>query len=103
MFAVIKTGGKQYRVKEGDVLKFEKLEGEAGGNIEFSEVLAVGLGDAIKIGAPSVSGAKVVGRIVEHGKHKKIIVFKKRRRKGFAKKQGHRQIFTCVEIQSITA
>lgn len=103
MFAVIKTGGKQYRVKEGDVLKIEKLLGEAGGNVEFSEVLSVGQDDTIKIGTPSVSGAKVVGRIVEHGKHKKIIVFKKRRRKGYAKKQGHRQPFTCVEIQSITA
>lgn len=103
MFAVIKTGGKQYRVKEGDLLKVEKLSGEAGESIEFSEVLAVGQDDTIKLGTPSVSGAKVIGRIIEQGKRKKIIVFKKRRRKGYAKKQGHRQLFTSVEIQSIMA
>lgn len=101
MFAVIKTGGKQYRVNEGDVLKVEKLSGEKGSTVELSEVLAVGEGEAIKVGTPTVAGAKVVAQVVEQGKDKKIIVFKKRRRKGFAKKQGHRQEYTAIKIQEI--
>ena len=101
MRAVIKTGGKQYRVAEGDTLRVEKLPGEAGSNIEFTEVLSVGEGEGIKIGSPAVAGAKVVGQIIEQDRAKKIIVFKKRRRKGYAKKQGHRQSFTSVKIQEI--
>ncbi|MBI5455068.1 MAG: 50S ribosomal protein L21 [Deltaproteobacteria bacterium] len=103
MHAVIKTGGKQYRVAEGDLLKVEKLEGEIGSTIEFPEVLAVGEGDSIKVGSPTVAGAKVKAEIVEHGKSKKVIIFKKKRRKGFAKKQGHRQLFTSIKIQEIKA
>ncbi len=103
MHAVIKTGGKQYRVAEGDLLKVEKLDGEIGSTIEFPEVLAVGEGDSIKVGAPTVAGAKVKAEIVEHGKSKKVIIFKKKRRKGFAKKQGHRQLFTSIKIQEIKA
>ncbi|MBI2413509.1 MAG: 50S ribosomal protein L21 [Deltaproteobacteria bacterium] len=103
MHAVIKTGGKQYRVAEGDLLKVEKLEGEIGSTIEFPEVLAVGEGDSIKVGAPIVAGAMVKAEIVEQGKSKKVIIFKKKRRKGFAKKQGHRQLFTSVKIQEIKA
>lgn len=103
MHAVIKTGGKQYRVAEGDLLKVEKLEGEIGSTIEFPEVLAVGEGDSIKVGAPTVAGAMVKAEIVEQGKAKKVIIFKKKRRKGFAKKQGHRQLFTSVKIQEIKA
>ncbi|HAO93624.1 MAG: 50S ribosomal protein L21 [Deltaproteobacteria bacterium GWB2_55_19] len=103
MHAVIKTGGKQYRVAEGDLLKVEKLEGEIGSTIEFPEVLAVGEGESIKIGAPIVEGATVKAEIVEHGKSKKVIIFKKKRRKGFAKKQGHRQLFTSIKIQEIKA
>lgn len=103
MHAVIKTGGKQYRVAEGDLLKVEKLEGEVGATVEFPEVLAVGEGDSIKVGAPTVAGAKVRAEIVAQGKSKKVIIFKKRRRKGFAKKQGHRQLFTSVKIQEIKA
>lgn len=103
MHAVIKTGGKQYRVAEGDLLKVEKLEGEIGSTIEFPEVLAVGEGDSIKVGAPIVAGATVKAEIVEQGKSKKVIIFKKKRRKGFAKKQGHRQLFTSVKIQEIKA
>lgn len=101
MQAVIKTGGKQYRVAEGDTLRVEKLIGEAGSNIEFSEVLSVGEGDSIKIGSPTVAGATVIGQIVAHGKGKKLIVFKKKKRKGFARKHGHRQMFTSVKIQQV--
>lgn len=101
MHAVIKTGGKQYRVAEGDVIKVEKLDGEVGGNIELTDVLSVGEGDGIKIGAPVVEGASVVAEIVEQGKHKKVIAFKKKRRKGFTKKKGHRQQFTSLRIQEI--
>lgn len=103
MHAVIKTGGKQYRVAEGDLLKVEKLDGEIGSTIEFPEVLAVGEGESIKVGSPTVAGAKVKAEIVEHGKSKKVIIFKKKRRKGFAKKQGHRQLFTSIKIQEIKA
>lgn len=101
MHAVIKTGGKQYRVATGDVVKVEKLEGEVGSNIKISDVLAVGEGDGIRIGAPIVEGASVSAVIVEQGKHKKLIVFKKKRRKGYTKKQGHRQLFTSIRIESI--
>lgn len=103
MHAVIKTGGKQYRVAEGDLLKVEKLEGEIGSTVEFPEVLAVGEGESIKVGSPIVEGARVKAEIVEHGKSKKVIIFKKKRRKGFAKKQGHRQLFTAIKIQEIKA
>ncbi len=101
MQAVIKTGGKQYRVAEGDTLRVEKLIGETGSNIEFSEVFSVGEGESIKIGSPTVAGATVIGQIVAHGKGKKLIVFKKRKRKGFARKHGHRQMFTSVKIQQV--
>ena len=103
MQAVIKTGGKQYRVAEGDTLRVEKLIGEAGSSIEFSEVLSVGEGEGIKIGSPTVAGATVIGQIIAHGKAKKLIVFKKRKRKGFARKHGHRQMFTSVKIQQVKA
>lgn len=103
MFAVIKTGGKQYRVTEGEVVNVEKLEGEVGANVEISEVLSVGEGEGLKVGTPLVAGAKVTAEIVEQGKGKKLIVFKKKRRKGFAKKQGHRQLFTSIKIQAIKA
>lgn len=103
MYAVIKTGGKQYRVSQGDVLKVEKLTGEVGANVEFPEVLAVGEGEGVKVGTPTVGGAKVVAEILAQGKEKKLIVFKKKRRKGFTKKQGHRQLFTSIKIQEIKA
>lgn len=103
MFAVIKTGGKQYRVTEGDTLRVEKISGDAGSKVEFSEVLSVGSGDEIKVGTPMLKGAKVVAEILEQGKAKKVLIFKKRRRKGYTKKQGHRQLFTSVKIQEIKA
>lgn len=103
MHAVIKTGGKQYRVSEGTVLKVEKLLGDKGASIEFSEVLSVGDGDSIKVGTPTVAGATVLAEIVEQGRDKKVIVFKKKRRKGYTKRQGHRQSFTAVKIGQIKA
>ena len=101
MRAVIKTGGKQYRISEGDVLKVEKLEGEPGARIELSEVLAVGEGEGIKIGTPTVDGASVVAEILGHDKDKKVIIYKKKRRKGYDKRTGHRQPFTSIKIQEI--
>lgn len=101
MYAVIKTGGKQYRVKEGDTLRVEKLSGDAGASVEFADVLAIGEGDDIKIGTPTVKGAKVIAEVTAQGRGKKVRLLKKRRRKGFAKKQGHRQSFTSVKIKEI--
>ena len=102
MYAVIATGGKQYKVSEGDTVRVEKLEGEVGSKVEISEVLMVG-GDDLKIGAPHVEKAKVTGLIVEQGKAKKILVFKKKRRKGYRKMQGHRQQYTALKIEKINA
>jgi len=101
MYAVIKTGGKQYKVSEGDVVNVEKLDGEVGASVELSDVLAVGEGESIKIGTPTVKGAVVKAEIVEQDRGKKLIIFKKKRRKGYTKKQGHRQLFTGLKIQSI--
>ena len=102
MYAVIKTGGKQYRVAKGDQLRVEKLPGDVGQAITFEEVLLVG-GDALKIGRPLVAGAKVEAKIVAQDRAKKIIVFKFRRRKNYRRKNGHRQPFTALEITGITA
>ena len=99
MYAVVKTGGKQYRVAEGDTLRVEKLNIE-GDEVTFDQVLLVG-GDQVKIGAPLVEGAKVSASILRQGRAKKIIVFKKKRRKGYHKKQGHRQSYTEVKITGI--
>ena len=103
MYAVIKTGGKQYRVKEGDTLRVEKLEGDKGSTIELKDVLAVGEGEAVKLGAPAVDNAKVVCEILAQGKDKKVLLFKKKRRKGYSKKQGHRQFFTSIKVKEIKA
>lgn len=104
MHAVIKTGGKQYRVQAGDVIKVEKLAGvEAGDSYTFEHVLAAGAGDDFKIGTPMLSGAKVTASIVEQARAKKIIVFKKNRRQGYKKRNGHRQHFTRIKIESIEA
>lgn len=102
MYAVIKTGGKQYRVAADEVLKIEKIVGDAGAKVEFTEVLMVGggSGDA-KIGNPSVSGAKVIAEVVEHKRAAKVIAFKKRRRKNSRRKRGHRQHQTVVRIKEI--
>lgn len=103
MYAVIKTGGKQYRVAADDVLEIERLDGEAGGDIEFSDVLMVGDGDAITVGTPTISGAKVIAELVEQTRGPKLIAFKKRRRQNSRRKRGHRQHLTKVRIKEIQA
>ena len=100
MFAVIKTGGKQYRVAAEDVLKVEKIKGEPGEIVQFGEVLVVG-GDSRTLGAPTVSGASVAAEVLEQGRGAKVIAFKKRRRKNSRRKRGHRQEFTLVRITEI--
>jgi large subunit ribosomal protein L21 len=102
-YAVIKTGGKQYRVAANDVITIEKLEGDAGAKVEFKDVLMVGGDAGVKIGTPVVSGAKVAGEIVEQTRGPKVIAFKKRRRKNSRRKRGHRQDLTTVKITSISA
>jgi large subunit ribosomal protein L21 len=101
MYAVIKTGGKQYRVAKDDIITIEKLEGDAGASVEFGEVLMVGEGTSVKVGAPLVSGAKVTGELVAQTRGPKVIAFKKRRRKNSRRKRGHRQDLTKVRITSI--
>lgn len=100
MFAVIKTGGKQYRVAADDVIEIDKIAGEAGEAIAFGEVLAVG-GEETVVGAPTVAGASVKGEVVEQGRKPAVIAFKKRRRKNSRRKRGHRQQFTLVRITEI--
>ncbi len=102
MYAVIKTGGKQYRVSKDDVLTVERLEGKPGAKLSFDQVLMVGEGDKVKIGAPTVSGAKVTAELVEQTRGEKVIAFKKRRRKNSRRKRGHRQDLTTVKITGIT-
>jgi large subunit ribosomal protein L21 len=102
MFAVIRTGGKQYKVANGDVVSIEKLDGEAGAKITFGEVLMLG-GDAPRHGAPLISGASVAAEVVAQGKGEKVVAFKKKRRKNTHRKRGHRQTFTKVKIVSISA
>lgn len=101
MYAVIETGGKQYRVQEGDVLFIEKIAGNEGETVNFDKVLLVSNGDEVKVGKPYVDGVSVTGNIVEHGKAKKIIVFKFKRKKDYRRKQGHRQPYTKVRIEKI--
>lgn len=100
MFAVIKAGGKQYRVTQDQVLQVAKLEGKPGDVVQFGEVLMLG-GDAPQLGSPMVSGASVAAEVVEHGRRPKVIAFKKRRRKNSRRKRGHRQDFTTVRITEI--
>jgi large subunit ribosomal protein L21 len=102
MYAVIKTGGKQYRVSEGDRLRVEKLEGAKGDLVELTEVLMLG-GERVAVGSPLVQGAKVSAQIVTQGLGKKIIVFKMRRRKRYRNKNGHRQPFTELQVTGISA
>ena len=103
MYAVIETGGKQYRVEEGDILFIEKLEVEPDSVVEFDRVMVVGKDDGAVIGAPTVAGAKVVAKAMKNGKGKKITVFTYRSKKGSKRKMGHRQPYTKVQIQSINA
>ncbi|HET7687740.1 MAG: 50S ribosomal protein L21 [Candidatus Macondimonas sp.] len=101
MYAVIHTGGKQYRVQEGEVLRVEKLSAEAGSQIEFDRVLLVGEGEALTIGHPFVEGGKVTATVRAHGKGDKVEIVKFRRRKHYMRRKGHRQLFTELEITAI--
>jgi large subunit ribosomal protein L21 len=103
MYAVIKTGGKQYRVIEGQTLKVEKLEAEVGANIDLADVLMVANGDDIKIGTPLVAGGKVKATVKSHGRDDKVTIIKFRRRKHHMKRQGHRQYYTELQITGISA
>ncbi|GAB2778261.1 50S ribosomal protein L21 [Halomonas shantousis] len=103
MYAVIKSGGKQYRVQEGQTLKLEKLEVATGEALEFDQVLLVADGDDVKVGAPLVDGAKVAAEVVSHGRGEKVTIIKFRRRKHSMRRQGHRQWFTEVKITGISA
>jgi large subunit ribosomal protein L21 len=101
MYAVIRSGGKQYKVAPGELVKLEKLEAEVGAAIELVEVLLIGEDDRVVVGNPLVKNARVVGEVESQGRGKKIIVFKNRKRKGFHKTQGHRQSYTGVRIKQI--
>lgn len=103
MYAVIKTGGKQYRVVQGETLKIESVAGDVGGEIVLDKVLAVGNGESIKIGKPLLEGATVKATIVSNGRHDKVTIFKMRRRKHYQKHQGHRQNYTEIRIDGISA
>ena len=103
MYAIIKTGGKQYKVQQGDTIFVEKLLAEDGATVTFSEVLAVGNEDGLKVGAPFVNGATVEASVSKSGKGKKIIIFKYKPKKGYRRKQGHRQPYTKIEITKINA
>ncbi len=103
MYAVIKTGGKQYRVSAGQKLKVEQIPAEVGAEITLDQVLMVGEGESVKVGAPLVAGASVKCTVVSHGRHDKVKIFKMRRRKHYQKHQGHRQNYTELRIDAITA
>jgi large subunit ribosomal protein L21 len=103
MYAIMTSGGKQYRVQEGDVLRLEKLDGDVGASVSFDQVLMVSDGEEVQLGRPVLEGATVHAHIVEQDKAKKILVFKYKRRKRYRKKQGHRQPFTAVRIDKIEA
>lgn len=102
MYAVIKTGGKQYRVTTGQKLKIEQIPADIGQEISLDQVLSVGEGEALQIGAPFVAGASVKATVLAQGRHKKIIVFKMRRRKNYRRTQGHRQNFTEIRIDTVS-
>jgi large subunit ribosomal protein L21 len=100
-YAVIRTGGKQYRVAPGDVVRVERLDGDVGAPIEFTEVLLTGGDGAIRIGTPLVEGVRVRGQIVEQGRARKVLIFKKKRRKNYRRRRGHRQAITTVRVTEI--
>lgn len=103
MYAVIKTGGKQYRVAPGQKLKVEQIPADIGQEISLDQVLSVGEGESLKVGSPLVDGATVTAKVLAHGRHDKIKIFKMRRRKHYRKTQGHRQNFTEIEISAVNA
>lgn len=102
MYAIVQTGGKQYKVKSGDTVRVERLDGDVGSKVTLDQVLAAGEGDGLKYGAPFVSGATVTAKIVEQHRTRKIVVFKYKRRKGYRVKRGHRQHYTALRIEDIT-
>lgn len=103
MYAVVKTGGKQYRVSEGDRLRVETLVAEAGDSVQLDTILMVGEGDSVKVGTPTVSNASVTAKVIDHGRADKVKILKFRRRKHHMKRMGHRQNYTEVEITGINA
>jgi large subunit ribosomal protein L21 len=103
MYAIFKTGGKQYRATTGDVIKVEKLDAEKGATVELDQVLMIGEGEDVKIGTPYLEGGKVTATVVDHGRRDKIKVIKFKRRKSYRKQMGHRQYFTQIEITGIDA
>ena len=102
MYAVIKTGGKQYRVASGEKLKIEQIPAEVGAEVSFDQVLMVGEGESVKVGTPLVSGAEVKATVLSQGRHDKVKIFKMRRRKHYQKHQGHRQNYTEIRIDGIS-
>jgi large subunit ribosomal protein L21 len=102
MYAIIETGGKQYRVAEGDLLKVEKLEADQGSTLEIPRVLMLAEGDSVQVGKPYLDGAKVTAEVAAHGKHDKVRIIKFRRRKHHLKRQGHRQLYTQLKITGIS-
>jgi large subunit ribosomal protein L21 len=103
MYAVFKSGGKQYKAEPGAVVKVEKLPGEVGDKVTLGQVLLVADGEQIRVGQPVLEDAVVTGRIVQQGRHRKIVIFKHKRRKDYRKKQGHRQSFTAVLVEGVGA
>ena len=101
MYAVFQSGGKQYKVEPGTVVKLEQLPGEVGDQVKLDQVLLVAEGDQIQVGQPLITDTVISGKIVEQGRHRKILIFKHKRRKDYRKKQGHRQYYTAVLIQGI--
>ncbi len=102
MYAIIETGGKQYRVQEGDTLFVEKLSVEAGSTVDFDQVLAVSKDNSLTVGSPIVAGASVKATVIEEGKAKKVVIYKYKAKKDYRRKQGHRQPYTKVKIESIS-
>ena len=103
MYAIIRTGGKQYRVEPGDVVRFERLDGEVGSSVTLDDVLLVGEGDDVQVGAPRLENVAVEGTVVEQARDRKIRVFKHKRRKHYRRTRGHRQSFTAVKIERVQA
>jgi large subunit ribosomal protein L21 len=103
MYAIVETGGKQFKVSQGDTIYVEKLDAEVGSSVTLDKVFLVSTDNGVSVGTPTVDGAKVVAKVVEHGKGKKIVVFKYKAKKNYHKKQGHRQPYTKLQIEAIEA
>ena len=103
MYAIIATGGKQYKVQQGDTIYIEKMDAEVDSVVEFNEVVAVSVDGKLTIGKPVVDGASVTGKVLSHGKEKKVVIFKYKPKKDYRKKQGHRQPYTKIEIEKINS